>query len=105
MPYVVWQQVSASQVISYQGVNRLQSATFQFACYAASFFAAHKLAQAVKSVLDGFLGSVSNGGSPVILTQIEGAWLETERDLIEEVPHGTIFSDVVDYKFWFVDIG
>jgi hypothetical protein len=103
MPYVVWQQVGAAHVISYDGVNRLQKATFQFACYAASFLTSHKLAAAVKNALNGILGDFTNGAVPPVFTRIEGAWLQTERDLIEEVPHGTIFADVVDYQFWFVD--
>lgn len=104
MPYIVYQQVSAAHIISYQGVNALQKATFQFACYATSFIVAHRLANAVKNVFNGLLADVP-GGNPPVVTRIEGAWLQSERDLTEEIPHGTIFSDMVDYEFWFVDAG
>lgn len=104
-PYVAFQQVGAEIVKSYQGMNAFQKATFQFSCYAASALTAHKTAAAVKAALNGILGDFPNGGSPVVTTRIEGAWLEAERDVIETELKATTFGVLLDYQFCFVDAG
>lgn len=105
-PFISFQQISAEPVISMEGNNAFQKATLQFSCYASDFFTAHKLSAAVKSVFGGLLGTFGNGGSPVVNTQIEGAWLTSERDLApEEAIHATLYACQVDFEFHFVDEG
>lgn len=105
LPYVVIQQIGAEPVASFAGNNAFQKANFQFSCCAASFMTAHRLSAAVKNALGGLLGTFPNGGSPVVNTQIEGAWLTSERDITEEVPHATLYNCQVDFEFHFVDEG
>ena len=105
-PFIVIQQVSARPVTSFDGNNAFQEASFQFSCIASNFLTAHKLSNAVKNALSGIIGNYGNGGSPVVFTRIEGAWLDTERDLpTEEALHATLYSCQADFSFHFVDLG
>ena len=89
LPYLVYTQVGASQVNSFDGVNRLQSARLRFSCYGTSYASAKALCGAVKASLSGLLATLSDG------TQVQGCWL---ADL-----QGTIFASHVDYSLNFVD--
>ncbi len=104
-PYIAFQQIAAEIVKSMEGVNAFQKATFQFSCYAASALTAHKTAAAVKNALNCILGDSPNGGSPVVITRIEGAWLDAERDVIESELKATTFGVLLDFTFCFVDAG
>jgi hypothetical protein len=105
-PFVEFQQIGAEPVTSFEGNNAFQKANFQFNCTAADFLTAHKLSAAVKNVFGGLFGTFGNGGSPVINTPIEGAWLTAERDLpAEEALHATLYQCQVDFEFHFVDLG
>jgi hypothetical protein len=97
LPYCVYTQVGASQVSSFAGTNRLQSARLRFSCYAKSYATAKQLAAAVKSSLQGLLATLSEG------TRVEGTWLEYEGDDSEADLQGTVFASHVDFSLNFVD--
>jgi hypothetical protein len=97
LPYCVYVQVSAEPVLAFEGVNRFQYSRYRFSCYGATFKSAKQLARAIVSALNGFLGTWSNG------IQIQGSYLELEAHNAEAVPHGTIYSTHVDFRFCWVD--
>lgn len=97
LPYLVYTQVGAAQVNSFDGVNRLQSARLRFSCYGTSYASAKALCNAVKSSLGGLLATLSDG------TQVQGCWLEFEADDAEADLQGTIFASHVDYSLNFTD--
>lgn len=93
-PYIVYFQVHREVVLSYEGVNRTQELRYQFSCFADPPYDNVKLlAQAVKDLLDGFTGKLSDGS-------IIGQSLpNSEHDEVEEFFKATIFSTVLDYTF------
>jgi len=97
LPYIVYSQVGAGSVGSYDGNNRLQSARVRFSCYGTSYSVAKRLAAAIKNSLGGLLATLSDG------TRVEGAWLEFEGDETEAAVEGTIFASHVDFSLNFVD--
>ena len=101
MPYIVYQQVGADQVISFAGVNRTQEARFRFSCYATTYLGAKNLVKALKNVMNGLLTTLPDSEA----TPVMGAWLETEDDGVESFTRGTIYADYVDYRIWFTDKG
>lgn len=101
-PYIVLAQTGGKGTTSFDGNNRLQEENWQLACYAASGLTAKRIAASVKRILSGLYG-VYPGGSPVVLIQVQGAWLDAQRDFFPDELHGTEFSSNVDYTFHFVD--
>ena|SRR5882757_704331 len=93
-PYIVYFQVHRENVLSYAGVNRTQELRYQFSCYAGPpYDNAKLLAQAVKDLLDGFTGRLSDGS-------IVGQTLPiSEHDESEEFFKATVFGVVLDYTF------
>lgn len=98
IPYVVFAQEGAEPVIAFEGANRLQRAVMRFACYASSAKVVKQVANQVKYALNGLFQTNVAGN-----VTFEGAWLEREVDLVESVPHGTIYSTHVDYTMWWTD--
>jgi len=97
LPYIVYQQVSGSQIRTLDGSPGLQNAGFQFFCYAMSYKTVKTLAQKVKRALAGLFVTLSEG------TRVEGCWLGAEIDSIEEVPHATLYGVVLSYDILFQD--
>jgi hypothetical protein len=97
LPFVVYTQVGANNVSSFDGTNRLGEARLRFSCYAGSYGAAKNLAAAVKNNLLGLLVTLSEG------TSVQGSWLEMEADTVDSDLQGTVFGTHVDFMFMFVD--
>ena len=98
LPYVVMNQVGgATDVTSYAGANRLQTARIRFSCYASSFLIAKTVARAVKAALNGLQATLSDGSI------VEGAWLEYEGDMVDSDLQGTVFQTHIDFRFRFAD--
>jgi hypothetical protein len=97
LPFVVYTQVGASSVNSFDGNNRLQGARLRFSCYGTSYSAAKKLAAAVKNSLSGLLATLGDG------TKVQGCELEYEGDDAEADLQGTVFASHVDFSLMFVD--
>jgi hypothetical protein len=96
MPYIVYTQVSREVIMSFQGVNRLQKTRIQFSCYGASYKAAKLLAKAVKNVLDGFTGLLTDSDATIVENTIP----ESEIDSPEQEFKATVFGVHLDYAFW-----
>jgi hypothetical protein len=97
LPFVVYTQVGANNVSSFDGVNRLGEARLRFSCYGWSYGAAKILAAAVKNNLLGLLVTLSEG------TEVQGSWLEMEDDTVDADLQGTVFASHVDIRFMFID--
>lgn len=97
LPFIVYQQVSAEQVISFQGVNRFQGSKYRFSCYGDTYRKSNLLALALKNALDGLMTTFNDG------SEVQGAWRSNEMDDSEPIPHGTIFASHIDYDFKWTD--
>jgi hypothetical protein len=97
LPFVVYTQVGASSVNSFDGNNRLQSARLRFSCYGKSYADAKHLAAAVKNSLSGLLVTLSDG------TKVQGCQMEFEADDAESDLQGTVFASHLDFSLMFVD--
>lgn len=60
------------------------SAIYRIDCWATTFAAARELAQAVREAIDGYRGTVTPAGSPLVEVTIGAILLESERDLYED---------------------
>ena len=88
LPFVVWQRVSTSPINSHDGPAALDQTSVQFACFAATFTAAHDLRNAIRTALeDVTLGNSARG----IVTNI--------RDTVENEPIPPVFRSDVDIDF------
>lgn len=96
LPFVVYTQVGASNVSSFDGTNALQGARVRFSCYGSSYAASKELAAAVKDSLEGLLATLTDG------TKVEGSWLEFEGDEVDSDLQGTVFSSHVDFSFMYL---
>jgi len=93
IPYMVYTEVHREPILSYEGVNPLQTLRFQLACYGSPYLTVKQLAEAIKNVLDGFVGELSDGsvvGSSMPLS---------EHDESEPIFHGTMYGVILDYSF------
>ncbi len=93
LPYIVYTQVHRENILSYQGVNRLQFLRFQISCYAANYKASKTLAMKARLLLDGFVGTLSDG------SLLEQTIPQSEHDAPEAVFKGTVYGTHLDYLF------
>lgn len=98
MPYLTYHQVSNNPVMSLQGANRLQTATYRFSCYGTSYPSAQALAEALRLTFATYQGTWSDG------TIVQGVMLENCVDDMESIPHGTIYACHLDFEFIYVDM-
>lgn len=101
LPYLVYQQIGRTSVLSFDGTNALQQARFRFSCYGSTYRNAKVFAEQVKALFDGL-------SEPQALS--DGSFVDnvlplTEIDTAEEQLHGTVYSTHVDYYIWFLDVG
>jgi Protein of unknown function (DUF3168) len=99
VPYIVYAQASGDQDRTMQGSSALQQASFQLELYAASYYTAKKLAQAVKALLAGYTGTLTDTDQ----TTVEGIWLTHEGDIFEEIPHGILYGVALTHDVLFLD--
>lgn len=97
LPYLVYQEIHRESFITYGGVNRFQGKRLQFSCFGSTYLGAKTLAKAVKDVLDGYTGTLSDG------TFIGNTIPNSEHDEIEPSFKATIYSVILDYNFMSVD--
>lgn len=77
---VISESPGGETLMTMDGPDALRFRRFQFSCYAKSYLAAKQLAAAVRAVLDGFTGPLSDG------TIVQNIKTETEFDTWEEAP-------------------
>jgi hypothetical protein len=95
LPYIVYQQIDRNPVLSYQGMNRLGMPRFQISCYGNPYKTVKQLANAVKNVLNGFQGALSD----VDQTYVNNIILNSEHDETESVFKATLYGVILDYEF------
>jgi hypothetical protein len=100
LPYIAYQQVHGEQDRTMQGSGALQDASFQFSLYGPSYYTTKKLAQAVKALLAGYAGTLADTDKTVV----EGMWLTSEVDDMEEIPHGILYGVKLTYDVIFQDV-
>jgi len=95
MPYVVYTTIHSEPVISYDGTNPTTEYRFQFSCSAASYKLAKNVSNAIKNVLDGFIGAIGDPDNVVLEQSIK----LSEHDEIERELKATTYTIVLDYHF------
>jgi hypothetical protein len=98
LPYLTFRQMSNKQVMSMNGANRLQMASYRFSCYGSTYPSAQALAEALRLIFATYTGTWSDG------TIIQNIQLENAADDSESVPHGTIYAVHLDYEFCYLDM-
>jgi len=93
IPYIVYTQTARGVILSFDGVNQLQSLRFQIACYGTPYRAVKNLAQAVKKVLDGYTGQLTDGSI------IDNVIPNAEHDEMEPIFKATMYGVILDYSF------
>lgn len=101
VPYVVYLQVRATPLISYAGANRLTYTRWRYLCHAADYTTAKKVAEAVKGVLNGYKGTLTDSQA----TPVESSFLAFESDSVDQDLKATIYNCVVDIDMQYVDKG
>lgn len=99
MPYIVVARISGKPVMSFAGANKLHWAVFRITCHASGYTKAFKLAEQVKLLFASFTGQLPDTAATVV-GHVEQ---ENEVDGMEPMPHGTIYSVHMDFKFGYVD--
>lgn len=94
-PYVVYQEIHSQPVISFQGTNPTTEYRYQFSCVAASFKLAKQLSNAVKNVLDGFIGPLGDPDNAALLQSIK---LAENDDAVVDLK-ATAYMIALDYHF------
>lgn len=99
LPYCVYSQVFGEPLqTSMRGTGALQSARWRMSCYGADYKAAKLLAKIVKAALVSMYGPQAVGN-----TFVQGAWLVSEVDDAEPIPHGTLYATHVDFTFNYIE--
>lgn len=92
-PCVVYQRVGASRGVRYTGTDNLVNAIYQIDSYATTYRAAALLAEAVRSAIVDFNGTV---GSHSIKT------VNIENDFAVEDPDPGLYRISQTYSIWYV---
>lgn len=94
-PYVVYTLIHSDPVISFQGTNPTTEYRYQFSCVAASFKLAKLLTNAIKNVLDGFTGNLSDPDNTALLQSMK---LSEHDEVVVELK-ATAWMTLLDYHF------
>jgi hypothetical protein len=103
MPYVVFYQIDAEPISSFEGTNRLQFARWRFSCAGSTWENSKLVSRAIKLALQG-LKTVFTNASNVNIADVHNATLVFDGDDEEAITHGTIFTTHVDFEFIFADL-
>lgn len=98
-PYVVYSQHSGDPIKSMDGANKTQFAVYTIMCCAADYPMLKKLSKAIKALLDGYTGTLSEG------TLVESSFCFDRGDDIEPQLKGTLYKSRIDVELTFADIG
>ncbi len=99
VPYVVYQQIDGKPITSLAGPNATQHAVFLVMCFAADYPTLKLLAKAVKSLFNGFTGTLSD-------TSIVRSCFTYDRgDDMNADLKGTIYKTRIDVEMVFTDTG
>ena len=95
LPAVVYQRISGVRVASHDGPSELARPRFQFACIGSTYAGAKTVANAVRTALDGYSGTVSE-------VQVFVALLENEVDFytFESDEAAGTCTVLVDFLIW-----
>jgi hypothetical protein len=96
LPALVYAQISGEGNPSLDGANALHQCRISFSCYGSVYGDAKRLQRAVRQLLEGFHGVLSDG------TPIDNAVLELELDAFEDAPFS--FNAPIDFLIVYADI-
>jgi hypothetical protein len=96
LPAIRFSEVASTPIVTSQGTANLQYKTFQFDAFASTYLDAHRLRDAMRSLLADFAGSLAEG------TVVHGSILKNELDdPLEEGKSGYINRCLLDIQFSF----
>lgn len=96
LPAIVYQEVHGDGTMSQDGPDPLQYSRMQFDCYGAKYGDAKQLARALRQLLEGTTGLLSDG------TVLENAERISESDTFEDTPR--IFRTMLEMKIVYGDL-
>ncbi len=94
-PYVAMSLVSSIPDHNFQGASNLTLARFQFSIFAATYLLTKQIADAIKTVLQGYSGTLGGAGG----VAVNGCFYEDEVDLDPE-QQTNLYGLAVDYRLW-----
>lgn len=98
-PYIVLQRITGGHEHQTTGALGIAQPVIQVSCVAPSYGQAREVAEAVRGVLHGYSGTMSN-------TTVRGATLDNEIDLVEEPENAAerpVHQVVADYRIWVLE--
>lgn len=101
VPAIAMSQVSGMPLQeSFAGTGQLQSARWRFFCYGSTYKATKLLAQALRQAMLGINGTLPGNSN----AEVHGVWLRLETDEQEPIPHGTLYTTILDFEINFLDL-
>jgi len=93
-PYVVLLKASGPREYSHDGASELARPRFQFSCFATTYYQAKQIAEAIRSVIEAFSGTMGGDGG----VEVGSCFYINESDIYEEDTR--LFHVAVDYLIW-----
>ena len=98
--YVTYIQIHADPIISMQGANKTQYARMRYNCFGSNYPNALALQWAVKNILNGYVGTLTDPDNTVI----QSCFMVDETDgPIDADLKGQTYSRVIEFDIIFVD--
>lgn len=90
-PYIVFSKVSGPREYSHDGASNLARPRFQFSCFATTYYEAKQIAEAIRSAIEAFSGTMGGAGG----VEVGSCFCVNETDI-----HDVLFHVAVDYLIW-----
>jgi hypothetical protein len=108
-PYLVLTRVATQDQLTMEGSDPLRGALFQIDCYTdskagtgAGYYTARALANAVRSVLEPYIGNLPDTAS----TAVQGVLIQKDWDMpYEEGASAFVFRVMLEFRVWYVEVG
>jgi hypothetical protein len=94
LPAMSYQWISGQHFNAMDAPSKLSGPRVQFTCWAATYLQAEAVVEALRKRLNGFRGMAG-------ATEIQGAFMESERDLYESDP--ALFARSADFFVYYTD--
>ena len=98
-PCIVYRFDSRLRQVRFSGTDTLVDGSLVIECYAVTRIEASELADAVRSALVDYNGTMTGTGSPVSSNRVQGIFLESENETF--YPEPGVFIVTQDYRIWY----
>ena len=101
LPYIILSRVTTKDFYTTQGATQTREALFQVDCYATDFYGSRAIAHAVRSLLEGFKGTLPDVDSTVV----QAIFIDKDWDMPyqEGGPKGFVYRALLQFRIDFVD--